>query len=331
MNVSMSVIDIAILKSTGPDAQKIINTLNFFGPKYDYIIGGYPPFLKSLIDSDEINWSEYNIIAFYGGEGISEAARDYLLRAFKKVYGSYGASDLEINIAAENDFTIALRRALATKPGLHKRLVQHNGVPMIFQYNPIDYFIETNKEGELVVTICRPTNVQPKVRYNIHDLGHVVRVPELKGILHELGMHLGDIGALQSDLPLLFHYGRSDMAVAFYGSKITPGEIESIISGSAKLSSLTNSFALVTSEDSRLNKHLTLALELKDGETPSAFDSSALAEEIFESLKEINQDFRESSRMIPHGSEPTVELHPFGTGPFVENDIRLKKHYIINR
>ena len=39
--------------------------------------------------------------------------RAYLLRSFRRVYGSYGASDLEINLAAETDLTIALRRLLA--------------------------------------------------------------------------------------------------------------------------------------------------------------------------------------------------------------------------
>lgn len=327
MNVSMSVVDIAILKSVGPDAHKVINTLKFFGPKYNYIISGYPPFLKGLVDSTEINWSEYNIIAFYGGEGISEPARDYLLRAFKKVYGSYGASDLEINISAENDFTIRLRRAIIANEKLAKALVRHTGVPMIFQYNPFDYYIETNEEGKLVVTLCRPTNVQPKIRYNIHDLGHVVRVPELKKILRSVGMSIEEIGELPSDLPLLFHYGRSDMAVAFYGCKITPGEIENIIFSSKELAPYISSFSLVTSEDSQLNKKLELALELQEGKT-LVLSEEVVTKMIFDALKEANQDFRESSRMIPAGNEPHVKLYAFGTGPFTGGDIRLKKKYI---
>ena len=327
MNVSMSVVDIAILKSVGPDAQKVINTLKFFGPKYNYIISGYPPFLKGLVDSTEINWSDYNIIAFYGGEGISEPARDYLLKAFSKVYGSYGASDLEINIAAENDFTIGLRNAAMKNPALSKALFRHGGVPMIFQYNPFDYYIETNDEGELIVTLCRPTNVQPKIRYNIHDLGHVVRVPELKKILHGARMQISDIGKLEADLPLLFHYGRSDQSVAFYGCKITPAEIETIIFSKEELAPHINTFALVVSEDDKLNKKLELALELKEGAV-NTLDENAMTKQIFDALKEANQDFRESSRMIPAGNEPHVKMYAFGTGPFAGNDIRLKKRYI---
>ena len=38
-----------------------------------------------------------------GGEGITEALRAYLLRHFKSVVSSYGASDLEINIGSLSD------------------------------------------------------------------------------------------------------------------------------------------------------------------------------------------------------------------------------------
>src|SRR5919201_2471886 len=123
MNVSMSVVDIAILKSVGPDLAKIEHTLNLFGPGYRYVIAGYPPFLKALVDQADVDWQRYRLTAVLGGEGMSEGMRDYLRRAFEKVYGSYGASDLEINIAGENDFTIGLRRLLSTHDGLRERLV----------------------------------------------------------------------------------------------------------------------------------------------------------------------------------------------------------------
>ena len=41
MNVSMSLVDVGILKSIGPDRAKLTNTLRLLGPKYDYLIFGY--------------------------------------------------------------------------------------------------------------------------------------------------------------------------------------------------------------------------------------------------------------------------------------------------
>ena len=41
---------------------------------------------------------------------MSEGMRKYLLKkGIKRIYSSYGASDLELNISSENPFTISLR------------------------------------------------------------------------------------------------------------------------------------------------------------------------------------------------------------------------------
>lgn len=333
MNVSMSLVDIAILKSTGPDMKKIENTLNFFGPSYNYVIMGYPPFLKSMVDTASVEWEKYKITAVFGGEGMSEGMRDYLSPSFQKMYGSYGASDLEINIGAENDFTIALRKFLMNKPDIAARILKSHSasMPMIFQYNPMDYFIETTSEGELLVTLCRLANIAPKIRYNIHDTGHVLRFPELVRILREFNIKVDEIYSNRTDLPLLFHYGRADMAVAFYGCKITPSEVSDIVYGIPELASHISSFSLITSEDKKLNKTLTFALELVQGKEIDKKKIGGFNDMILDKLKSSNQDYREASKMIPKGFEPKLEMHAFGTGPFTINDIRLKKHYIQQR
>lgn len=41
---------IAVVKNTGPDLGKIIDTLREFGPDFDYLVTAYPPFLKHLRD-----------------------------------------------------------------------------------------------------------------------------------------------------------------------------------------------------------------------------------------------------------------------------------------
>ena len=329
MNVSSSVVDMAILKSTGPEIGKIEATLRDFGPGYRYLITGYPPFLKTLVDQAEVDWERYEIYAAFGGEGISEAMRDYLGRSFRKVYGSYGASDLEINIAAENDFTIALRRELGRDGELRRALTwADEQLPMVFQYSPLDYHVETNAERELVVTLLRPTNVSPRIRYNIHDRGHVLRFPELRRRLAELGRSPEEFGGgPATDLPLLFHYGRADMAVAFYGSKVTPADVEAAVFSLPELAGIVDSFALLVHEDENVDKRLTIALELAAGKQPPA-DAEPLRRTFLSRLQEVNQDYREAARFIPPGGEPTLEFHAAGAGPFAANDIRLKKRYI---
>jgi phenylacetate-CoA ligase len=330
MNVSMSVVDIAILKSVGPDIAKIENTLRLFGPRYRYLIAGYPPFLKALVDSADVDWSQLDATAVFGGEGMSEGMRNYLLRSFGRVYGSYGASDLEINLAGENDFTIALRRLLAERADLRERLVRmpSSDLPMIFQYNPIDYYLETTADGELVVTLSRTRNAAPKIRYNIRDLGHVVRFPELQTVLRDAGVSLDELSPRRSDLPLLFLYGRADAAVPYFGCKITPGNIQDVVFSLPELAEAVESFALLVSEDEAAEKRLAIALELGQGRSAPDVSLEELRRRVLESLAELNQDYREAERFMPPESVPTLELYPHGAGPFAGEDVRLKKHYV---
>jgi phenylacetate-CoA ligase len=331
MNVSMSVVDIAILKSVGPDVAKIENTLREFGPRYRYLIAGYPPFLKHVVDTIEIDWSAYDVTAVFGGEGMSEAMRAYLLRSFRRVFGSYGASDLEINVAAENDFTVTLRRLLTEHEDLRARLCRQDGaLPMVFQYNPLDYHVETGPDGTLVVTVARTRNAAAKIRYDIRDLGHVVRFPEARRVLRSAGLDVDDLGARHADLPLLFLYGRADDAVAYFGCKITPANVEEAVFSLPELAGRVSSFALLVSEDEQATKRLALALELRDAvEAPN--DVAGLRTAVLARLAELNQDFREAARFMPSESAPTLELHAAGTGPFAGHDVRLKRHYILLR
>ena len=75
-----------IVKSTGPDLDKIFSTLRLLGPRYRFTICGYPPFLKLMLDVGDANgfpWEEYELHGLVGGEGMAEGLRDYLLRALR--------------------------------------------------------------------------------------------------------------------------------------------------------------------------------------------------------------------------------------------------------
>jgi phenylacetate-CoA ligase len=118
MNVSTSLTDVTMIKSIGPDRDKVIATMLEFGTDYTYIILSYPPFLKALFEDERIDWEDYDIVAAFGGEGISENMRGHITKYAHSAFGSYGASDLEINIAIETDYTVALRQAIAADPAL---------------------------------------------------------------------------------------------------------------------------------------------------------------------------------------------------------------------
>jgi len=325
----MSSVDIAILKSTGPDIGKIEKTLRLFGPRYRYLVCGYPPFLKSLVDSADVDWAGLECYAAVGGEGMSEALRSYLERSFRRVYSSFGASDLEINIASENELTIALRRLLPQRPELAAALglPDHPTLPMVFQYNPLDYLVETTAEGELVITVNRVGTTAPKLRYNLHDLGCSVSFRRVREALGASSLSPSDLAEEWLDLPLLFHYGRSDSTLAFYGAKVAPADVEEALLSVPELGASAASFALLPGEDEQANKTLTIAVELCPDAAPPG-DAASTREALLARLAEVNQDYREAARFIPSGFEPRLEFHAAGTGPFEGHDVRLKRTYL---
>jgi len=328
MNVSASLTGLTVLKSCGPDRDKIIHTMQEFGPDFTYVITSYPPFLKGLLDDDRLDWSAYDVICAFGGEGISEGMRDHLLKKARSVIGAYGASDLEINIAIETEFTIALRRAVAADPQLSAALTrqaQYGVLPNIFQFNPYGYLIETNEVGELVITINRPQNINPRIRYNIHDRGHVLRMGELLPVLRRFGLrHVINEKAL--DLPLLLHYGRSDLSVDYNGAVVPPDGLRDVVTSDPELMERVENHRLISSEDADGDRQLHLALQLRDG--AAIADPEAAARRVFAALRRSNGDFHNAIRTCAAGTEPTLGFYPFRTGVFAGDGAKLKNEYV---
>lgn len=331
LNVSMCLAEVTVMKSTGPDIDKIVHTIQEFGTEPSYIVMGYPPFLKTLADDPRVDWSKYDVSVAYGGEGMSESMRDYLLRSFTNVFGSYGASDLEINIATENELTVALRKAILEHGALREALVwPDTGVtPMVFQYNPLAYLIETNEDRELVVTLARPTNISPRIRYNIHDVGHVRSYADVMRLLAEHG--LGDrFEAIHPrvQLPFLFHYGRSDMSIDYFGANVTPDSVREVLYGVEALAPVLNTFRLRSYEDERKDQRMAIDIELIEGAT-NDLDAVEIRDEVLDRLADLNRDFHNAYRnTATEEMWPDVTVHAFGTGPFQGGQRKLKHAYV---
>ncbi|MBC7512195.1 CoF synthetase [Candidatus Saccharibacteria bacterium] len=332
MNVTTSLADFTMIKSIGPDKDKIVATMLEFGPNYTYIILSYPPFLKSLFDDTRVKWEDYIIVLAFGGEGISENMRAHLNKYAHTVLGSYGASDLEINIAIETDFTVALRQAIAKSPKLSKELTkqsEYGVLPMIFQFNPFDYIIETNPKGELLVTIARKQNINPRIRYNIHDRGHVVRLKDLLPILEEHGLNTV-IRQKFLDLPLVFHYGRSDMSVDFNGAVVAPDGLRDVIFGDDGLIEAVENHRLISFEDKKGDKQLHIALQLKQGRKKGRVDTNKYYDYVFSELRKLNTDFDHAILTSGDSMLPSISFYDFRTGPFAEDGKKLKNEYVWN-
>ena len=189
-----------LVKSTGPDLDKIFSTLQLLGPRYRFAICGYPPFLKRLLevgDAAGFPWDDYELHGLVGGEGMAEGLRDYLLERFASVYSGYGATDLEVGMAAETPVSVAVRRIARADPQVRTALFgERSRLPMVFQYNPLIHFMETNANAEVVATVSRLDLLAPRIRYNVHDEGGVARYRRIERVLHDHGYELRRLGEM---------------------------------------------------------------------------------------------------------------------------------------
>jgi phenylacetate-CoA ligase len=324
-----------LVKATGPHVDKIIGTMRELGPEYRYLIVGYPPFLKLLLDEGDargFDWSAYTMHALLGGEGNSEGLRDYLLRRFHSVVSGYGATDVEIGLAAETPVTVALRRLALQRREIAEALFgETDRVPMVFQYNPMLHHVETNARGELLFTVCRSSTLSPKVRYNVHDEGGVLRDDELRRRLAAFGitpesLAPADFGRLVR-MPYLFVFGRADSTVSVMGANIYPGDVEGGIYADPALAAHVRSFRLALLEERAGETRPLISIELERGE-PTEELVKALAARIEAHLLATNTDYREAVGEYPELMVPVVRLFAAGIGPFEGSSERIKHRYV---
>src|SRR5262249_17373340 len=218
-NIAQALEKHSTVKSTGPDLDKVLHTLEFFGPHFGYFIAGYPPFLKAVLDGilkRDFPLAEYELHALVGGEAISEDLRRYLLRYFRTCYSGYGASDLEIGVAVETPEAVQIRQLLNDDDRFREALLgPGQRVPMVFQYNPMCHYLETSEEGDLIATLTYSKTLSPRIRYNIGDEARLFTRSELLKRMHWLGQST----RLRSEvvplpMPYLFLFGRRDQTIS---------------------------------------------------------------------------------------------------------------------
>ena len=330
-----------LVKATGPDLDKVLDTMVELGPGYRYLLVGYPPFLKVLMDEGTrrgMDWSQYDMQALLGGEGNSEALRDYLRRHFKTVYSGYGVTDVEIGLAAETPVCIALRRLARERPDVSQTLFgESDRSPMVFQYNPFFHHIGVNASRELLFTVTRHGTLLPKIRYNPHDEGGVLRDDELRSRLAALDIRLEDLappgGRRLIRMPYLFVFGRKDGTVSVMGANIYPEDVEAAIYSEPSFASRILSWQLSVKEErpGETRPHVAIQLVRSDADAAEASDPAfrdQVARLLTDHLRHTNRDYREAFGEYPALMPVLVDVWRRGEGPFAGTESRIKFKYV---
>lgn len=335
INMGLAMERNSIVKNTGPDVGKILHTLQVFGPSHAYLIIGYPPFLKHLIDvaaTEGFALRDYQLDALVGGEGMSEGLREYLLRRFRKVFSGYGATDLEIAIAGETPVAVAIRRLARDNARVREALFGDDPrLPMLFQYNALTHHIEVNAERELLVTITRGDMLSPRIRYNVHDQGGVERYDAMAAKLAVLGIDIERLGAQQARprlrLPFVWVFGRRDYTISVMGANIYPEDLEQCLYAEAELAAITRSFCLSLSESADGQARPCFLIEVEVPPTDGLRERFATS--FTARLRALNADYRAAWSEYPEIMAPEVRLYRVGEGPFAADRSRIKQARVL--
>jgi phenylacetate-CoA ligase len=335
-NMGIALAKVAMVKSTGPDLAKVADTIELFGDRYDYLITAYPPFLKHIVDALDqrgFDWERSRIYGAVGGEGMTEAMREYLERRLVKVRSGYGASDIQIGIAGETDLSVLVRKLLVERSDLREVLLGpgETRIPMVFQYNPLENYIEINDAGEAVVTLNNSSVLSPKLRYNVGDEGMRATHAEVVGRLVELGLVDAREPMPQSwAAPFFFLYGRRDGTISYMGANIYPTDVEYGLYRDAALAKAIESFCVELAESSELESRPVVHVQLRES---ASVERAAAAEQLrlglVDYLMSASRDFAEAVREDASAADIRLMLHEHGTGPFAGVASKIKNDYVI--
>jgi phenylacetate-CoA ligase len=306
----------------GINKQEIIKAIRNLGPNYEQVIlGGYPPFVKDVIDegiAQGIKWSDYNLRIIFSAEAFSEKFRDYIAERIdlENIYSltlnHYGTVD-QGTIAHETPLSVLIRRLAIGQSEIFQEVFgQTIKVPTLAQYLPEMFYFEEDK-GKI---ICSTFSGIPLVRYDLKDNGGIFTLAEIKEKSKKFDIDLDDeikkakIKDTIMNLPFVFVYERADLSVCLSGANVYPEPIKRIIVEPKFNAKLTGKFTMIIERDKKQDPHLVIHFELKDKAKIDKAYEKDLKETILKTLLSENSEYRDQYNYDKKRAIPNLKFWP---------------------
>jgi phenylacetate-CoA ligase len=302
----------------GNDKAEILRVVPELAAHFEQtVLLGYPPFLKDVIDtgiSRGVPWASMGIRLVLAGEVFSEDWRDLMSeragmrRPAYDTAALYGTADGGV-LGNETPLSITIRRWLARTPEAAQALLGQSRLPTLVQYDPGTRFFE-EQDGTLLFTADSGV---PLIRYHIADEGGILAYDQLLDFCARQGFDaLKELagGPPAEPLPFVYVFGRSHLAVSFFGANVYPENVAAGLEQPEISGWVTGKFVLEVTEDADRNRHLAIAVELAPGETRDMSRQQLATASIRTQLRRLNSEF---AHYVPEEyQEPQVTLLPAG-------------------
>ena len=307
----------------GYSPEDVLRIIPDLAGNYDQVVlAGYPPYIKEIIDQGidhGIDWSKTNLRFLLAGEGFNESWRTYVaqraggkspVQDFLNLYGSADAAVL----AHETTASILVRRRIADDIKARGKLFSDERLPSLLQYHPEHKFFEEVDE-ELIFTA--PGGI-PLIRYNIHDRGGILTRQNIIDTIPELGEYFQQLEKDHKlwNLPFVYVFGKSDQTVILYGANVYPENIKAALEQEDVREQFTGRVVMYTDDDSNKDQRLHIEVECAPNIKPTNQLVQRMTQRIYETLIELNSEYRVVNGGIGDRTIPNVHLFPYGDERF---------------
>jgi len=307
----------------GLNRVEILKAVKKLAPQFDLvIIGGYPPFVKDLVDvglAEGIRWQDYNLRFIFSAEGFNEDFRDYIIRKaglknpYKDTLNHYGIVDLG-TVAHETPLSILIRRLAVKNLRLYREIFgATHKLPTLAQYLP-EFFYFEEVDGNL---FCSANSGLPLFRYNLKDRGGVLALTEVRRRFQRSGLDLDEeikkagLADLVWNLPFVYVYERSDFAVSHYGANIYPETVRKALQHRRLEDSVTGKCVLEIQRNQKQDPEFLVHVELKPRARATLALANSAGDLILAELLKENSEYRNNHQQMGERTLPKIILQPY--------------------
>jgi phenylacetate-CoA ligase len=308
-----------VIATPGIDKAEAIHQIKRLANSFSRVVlGGYPPFIKDIIEQGTISgivWKDIDMRLLFAGEAVSEFWRDRVLELVGKkndYFASvnvYGMADIGA-VAHDTPLSCLVRR--------HLPILRDNEIPAtsevlgMYQYDPTVRYFQVVGESSVVITA---NSGLPLIRYDTRDSGGILgrdamleRMPA--AFFSDAKKHKISLGSWK--LPFIYLHGRKDLSISLYALNIYVENIKHSLEHSSHNNLLSGLFTMQIGHTENLDQQFQLTIELARDSQPSEALIESLTKEIVASLCKLNSEYAKLYSVIGARALPRITLIRYG-------------------